>query len=182
MRNDLLLYAAHTSLDANSSGSVSWLARRLDLQNVEVLDPYPSHPEKGFGLVGDLPKPCQSYALLNDLAHIVSAPESMLIGKLPNEIRRIAYCTGSGQSCIAAAFAAHADLYITGDIKYHVALDSPLAILDVGHHSLEEAMMAMLCEEMRQERSDMTISFLPSASPYTLLDALLSSTPLQEHM
>ena len=37
--NDVPLYAAHTSLDVNSDGPVSWLARELHLDNLAVLEP-----------------------------------------------------------------------------------------------------------------------------------------------
>ena len=55
--NDVPLYAAHTSLDVNSDGPVSWLARELHLDNLAVLEPTgPGTGDlpHGFGLAGDL--------------------------------------------------------------------------------------------------------------------------------
>ena len=46
LTNDVPLYAAHTSLDVNSDGPVSWLARELHLDNLAVLEPTGLFDEK----------------------------------------------------------------------------------------------------------------------------------------
>ena len=87
-------------------------------------------------------------------------------GNVPEKIARVAYCTGSGASLMEEAEKSGADLYITGDVKYHAALDARVAILDVGHHSLEEEMM----REMAQRLGtifDIETFFVPSHSPFS---------------
>jgi len=55
-------------------------------------------------------------------------------------IERVAFCGGSGSEFIEDAINKRADLYITGDIKYHQAQDAlknNLAIIDAGHYYTE---------------------------------------------
>ena len=52
----------------------------------------------------------------------------------------MAVCAGSGTSLLSAAVAAGAQLYITGDVKYHDARkaeDAGIHVLDVGHFAPE---------------------------------------------
>ena len=55
-------------------------------------------------------------------------------------IKKIAVCPGSGMSMIDDVINANVDLYITGDVKYHEALDASVngvAIIDLGHFNSE---------------------------------------------
>jgi len=56
------------------------------------------------------------------------------------KIKRIAVCGGSGSFLIKAAKAAKADVYITGDIKYHEFFEAnkDFIIADIGHYESEQ--------------------------------------------
>lgn len=145
LTNDVPLYAAHTSLDVNSDGPVSWLARELHLDNLAVLEPTgPGTGDlpHGFGLAGDLAEPVDLQQLAGMLAAHIDLSTATVSGPCPESIRRVAYCTGSGSSLLEEARAAGADIFITGDVKYHTALDTQLCLFDVGHHSLEWCIQA----------------------------------------
>ena len=87
-------------------------------------------------------------------------------GPCPESIRRVAYCTGSGSSLLEEARAAGADIFITGDVKYHTALDTQLCLFDVGHHSLEEEMMRRAAIHLQHACPMLEVIFVPSASPF----------------
>lgn len=56
-------------------------------------------------------------------------------GDLDRKIETVAICTGSGKSMIGDVMAAGADVYVTGDIDLHTAIDTMadgLAIVDAG--------------------------------------------------
>jgi putative NIF3 family GTP cyclohydrolase 1 type 2 len=55
-------------------------------------------------------------------------------------IKKVALCGGAGASFISAAIAAGADLYITGDIKYHEFFEATgnMMIADIGHFESEQ--------------------------------------------
>ena len=164
------LYAAHTSLDVNAGGPAGWLAAELGLQGVSVLESVPGAPASGtlplgYGLVGDLPQEIEFPELLDILAPWVNLQLTQLSGPLPQAVRRIAYCTGSGSSLLAAARLAGADIFITGDVKYHTALDTDIALLDVGHHSLEEEMMRRMAALLQSRLPELEVILVASASP-----------------
>ncbi|MBO4312805.1 MAG: Nif3-like dinuclear metal center hexameric protein [Desulfovibrio sp.] len=169
---DIPLYSAHTSLDANSAGPAGWLARELRLKNLSVLEPsaYTAQespaPPFGFGFCGDLPSPITLRELGEALRKRIDLETSVLVGKEPDAITRIAYCTGSGASLAGEALAAGAQIYITGDVKYHAALSARTCVLDVGHHSLEEEMMRLFSLQLQKELSGLNVFFVPSISPF----------------
>ena len=167
--NDVPLYAAHTSLDVNSDGPVSWLARELHLDNLAVLEPTgPGTGDlpHGFGLAGDLAESVDLQQLAGMLAAHIDLGTATVSGPCPGRIRRVAYCTGSGSSLLEEARAAGADIFITGDVKYHTALDTQLCPFDVGHHSLEEEMMRRAAIHLQHACPALEVVFVPSASPF----------------
>ena len=52
-------------------------------------------------------------------------------------INRIAFCAGSGTEFWHDALEYGAEVLITGDLKFHTALDSEIAIIDIGHFESE---------------------------------------------
>ncbi len=172
LQNNVALYAAHTSLDVNVEGPAGWLAKALALQEIKVLeavcttDDEQCHPrEFGYGIVGNVASPLPYEELLQKLEQYFSLSTATLCGPRPQSISRIAYCTGSGSSFMSKAHTLGADIFITGDVKYHSALESPLGTLDVGHHSLEEIMMREFSALLQKLLPAVHVEFVPSASP-----------------
>jgi putative NIF3 family GTP cyclohydrolase 1 type 2 len=149
-------------------GPAGWPARELALQKIHVLDPCPcqSNPLQGFGCVGDLPEALSLDDLLARLARHINLDGASSSGPPADRpLRRIAYCPGSGASLVQAAAEAGADIFLTGDVKYHSALDAPLPLLDVGHHPLEEEMTRRFALALRERLSGAQVHFLPSTNP-----------------
>lgn len=119
----------------------------------------------GFGLVGDLPAPLSWDAFLAMLQRTVPLDTANLCGSHPKEVRRLGYCTGSGSSLAARAFGMGADIFITGDVKYHTALEVCGPILDVGHFCLEEEMMRQLATILQKRLPDIHVFFLSGTDP-----------------
>ena len=167
---DVPLYAAHTSLDVNAHGPAGWLARELDLSNLAVLEPVAPATDDtlplGFGLAGDLPQPMTVERIAGIIARSAPLAAATVSGPTPSSVARVAYCTGSGSSLLGAAQAAGAQLFITGDVKYHTALAAEICLLDVGHHSLEEEMMLRMSRLLQPRLHDVEVFFVPSASPF----------------
>lgn len=170
LRADVPLYAAHTTLDVNANGPAAWLADALELGGRKVLEVVrpalsPDLLPFGYGLAGNLPQPVD-FARLNDLlSQVLGFDGGTVCGPEPKLVRRVAYCTGSGSSLWREAQAAEATLFITGDVKYHTALETSIAILDVGHHSLEEEMMRRMSLLLKSQFAELDVIFVPSASP-----------------
>lgn len=170
---DVALYAAHTSLDTNPAGPVGWLADELHLSETHVLEPLSegdARSQFGYGLVGNLSSALAWADFLVLLKPFVDLDMASVCGEIPSRVRRVAYCTGSGASLYKFAQDALADVYITGDIKYHAALVATRAILDVGHHVLEEEMMRRMALCLQQNNFDLKVVFIPSSSPFRRVD------------
>ncbi len=172
LQHDVALYAAHTSLDVNGDGPAGWLARALSLKELKVLDSVCITDDEqcmphefGYGLMGTTLAPITYENLMTKLGEHISLDVVSVCGTIPQSIRHIAYCTGSGSSFMEKAAKLGADIFITGDVKYHAALEAPLCTLDVGHHSLEEIMMRELSVVLQKILPKIHVEFIPSASP-----------------
>ncbi len=198
-RHDVPLYASHTSLDANPLGPSAWLPDELGLVDRVILEktgvftaPDGSETEGGFGLAGTLPHAMTLAELCAKMRAFLPLKRmcgvARLIGDPARIIRRVAVCTGSGSSLLEEAARAGADLYITGDMKYHDALAllsrhdgqssnfCPMAILDAGHFSLEEEMMRRFALQLETQLDGVTVMFLPGRDPFQPL-TFLSEVP-----
>jgi dinuclear metal center YbgI/SA1388 family protein len=169
--HDVPLYSAHTSLDANLHGPAAWLADAFGVNSRRALASVAEHaegkPHYGFGIAGDLPRPL-SYAEFTDkLATALGKSTWRASGPMPESISRMAYCPGSGESMIRDAQHLGADIYVTGDVKYHAALEAPIRVLDVGHFILEETMMRVFADILRQNTAPVTVTFFEAADPFT---------------
>lgn len=134
----------------------------------------PSSPDAdskslGFGTIGTLPKPVSFGIFAEQLASVVNRDYWVKSGPVPETVKTVAYCTGSGSDFAPKAFAMGADVFITGDVKYHAALDTTGCILDVGHFSLEEEMMRQFALQLANELKDLEIFFLPAQDPMRLI-------------
>ena len=71
-----------------------------------------------------------------------------------HEIHRVALCGGSGAEFIGRAAAKGADVYVTGDVKYHDgerAVGLGIHVLDAGHFATEQPIVAALAERLAKE-------------------------------
>lgn len=139
--------------------------------------PYISTPTEricrqyGIGCIGLRQTPLSRNELFSLLNKECAINHVRLHGELPNEIRRIAYCTGAGSSLIERlrTYPHHIDVYITGEIKHHDAVYSTIPLLDVGHFTLEEAMMKYFAKKLQNMCEDVTITMYSSIDPFTYI-------------
>ncbi len=173
------LYAAHTSLDVQPAGPAGWLARDLDLRHLVTLDPVPASvtvpadssstlPGPGFGLAGDLPTPLPWAAFVQLLTRSIAGNVWRQVGTPPSTVSRVAYCTGSGGSLLDKAAASGAQVYVTGDVRYHQALEAGVCLVDVGHFALEEEMTRRFASELAHDDhlAAVEVRFLAGTDPF----------------
>ncbi|MGL4722538.1 MAG: Nif3-like dinuclear metal center hexameric protein [Desulfovibrionaceae bacterium] len=90
-------------------------------------------------------------------------------GALPNVFFTVGYCTGAGSSLIPLLDSHSLDIFITGEIKHHHAIETTVPLIDVGHHSMEEHMMKEMALLLMDNYSNNTIVFIDSADPFRLI-------------
>ena len=59
-------------------------------------------------------------------------------------LKRAAFCAGSGSEFIGEAREFGADCLVTGDLKFHTALDSDIVVFDIGHFESEILILPVL--------------------------------------
>jgi len=125
--------------------------------------------EYGFGCIGTLPQPLRWPELSVRLTALVGSPLRQ-VGAVPESVTTVAYCPGSGADLGPAAFARGAEVYLTGDLKYHQAqaVQDLGLTLDVGHFCLEETMMRIWSENLARDLSPagVRVVFLPGRDPF----------------
>ncbi|MGH2710477.1 MAG: Nif3-like dinuclear metal center hexameric protein [Actinomycetota bacterium] len=115
-------------------------------------DVYPLAPGGGLGL-GRLavPRGYDTAAALAELCTERLGAQARLAGDPVRHVQSVALCGGSGASLIPAAVRAKADVYVTGDVKHHQALDAVaagLTVIDAGHHGTELPFVAHLAARL----------------------------------
>ncbi|CCO22664.1 Nif3-like dinuclear metal center hexameric protein [Maridesulfovibrio hydrothermalis] len=164
------LFAAHTSLDVQFAGTVSWLGRELGLEDLRVLEPVAENESGdtlGYGCIGEFRAPVPYSEFVEQVSQLTGCGVVALCGPEPEKVACVAMCPGSGSSLMDKAFASGADVFITGDVKYHPAQETVGAVLDVGHFSLEEEMMRRFSIVLKAELgNDTEVKFFSGRNPF----------------
>ena len=155
-RHKINIISVHTNLDKAKNGLNDYFAAKIGLLKTEVflkdktlfaLD----NETTGIGRVGSLEKPVVLKQLAKDLKQKLALHNIRVTGDMDLPITTVAVCTGSGGSLVDAFLKSNAEVYITGDIKYHEARlveQESKAIIDVGHFGSEHMAIDLLYEKL----------------------------------
>ena len=96
--------------------------------------------QAGAGVVGELPEAEDEKAFLLRIKEIFKAKTIRHTALLGKPIKRVALCGGAGSSLLSDAIAAKADIYISGDFKYHdfFNAENKILVADIGHFESEQ--------------------------------------------
>lgn len=131
----------------------------------------------GFGEVGALPEPMAFEEFADVLDRLLPAHARgywSVSGPEPERVATVAYCGGSGASLVGSAARAGADVFVTGDMKYHAAVEAVaetavetnLCVVDVGHFALEEEMMQRFALELGGRLRGVEVRFFAGEDPF----------------
>lgn len=111
------------------------------------------HPGVGSGLIGDLAKPMDEVEFLTHLKRSFDLKVIRHTPLLNRLVRRVALCGGAGSFLVSRALIAGADIYITGDMKYHEFFDANgrMVIADIGHFESEQFTTELLAEILEEK-------------------------------
>ena len=142
VRERLALIAMHTNFDGAANGVNDALAERLGLVNVTEL-------ESGMRMGEIEETKLASFAedVQNKLGGVVRR-----YGEADKPVRRIAVMGGSGGSYGYTALENGADVFVTGEISYHTALDMydrGMCVLEAGHAATELPAVALLADKLK---------------------------------
>lgn len=146
IRNNISAYCMHTSYDMAEDGLNDYFFDLLGIKDRQVLDvessldSYNDGKEYGLGRLADLEKPIEIGDLISSLKDKLNIDHARYVGPKDLLINKIAVVTGNGSEFFQLAKSKGCDILITGDLKYHQAMDAldmGMALLDFGHYGTE---------------------------------------------
>ena len=118
------IYCAHTNLDKAKGGTTDTLIRNLHFEGRALND---------FVRIVNLDREMSIEFLKLKLLPI--SPRLRIVNnKKIKTIKSIGFCAGSGSEFISST---PCDAFVTGDLKYHTAVESNKVIYDIGHFESE---------------------------------------------
>ncbi len=160
VRHRLAIFSAHTNLDSVKGGLNDFFADKIGLKNLSVFvsdDMDPMHPvdyPHGIGRVGELQTPSSLAAFSEKIKSEFGLSALKVSGPLDMTVKKIAVCTGSGSGLMKQFFATDADVYITGDLKFHDAKDAEInhrGLIDIGHFVSESIMIDLITDRLNAQ-------------------------------
>lgn len=150
VKNEIQIYSAHTNLDKVKGGVNDVLCEKLAI-----------NPDETFGEYVRIAKFSEMISLDDFIIRLklnLNVPKIKIIN--PNNIQNIksvAVCSGSGGDFVGEL--SGVDLFITGDIKYHTALDvQNMVLIDAGHFETERIILPALKDILTNEAPDSIIA------------------------
>ena len=145
IKNEISLISAHTNLD-KSGISVS-TAEKLGLTDIS---------SDGF-LVSGNTETISAGELAGKCKEILGCPNVRYTEK--EDIKKVAFVSGSGGSFLSEALKKGADALITGDIKHDVFIEAEnkgVAVIDAGHYATEKIFIKEFAKKVG-EKADIEI-------------------------
>lgn len=115
----------------------------------------------GAGLIGELQESMNTETFLDHIKKSMKAPVVRHTALVKNQIKTVAICGGSGSFLLNDAIRQRADIFITGDFKYHQFFDADgkIIIADIGHFESEQFTINLLTEYIRQKFTTFAVRF-----------------------
>jgi len=164
--HQLAIFAAHTNLDSVSDGLNDCLVKKIGLRNTDVLKKESTTEKSGAGLgrIGELKKKVAFRQFVIDVKKKFGLSQVKVSGKPELTVKKVAVCTGSGSSLMPEFILSGAQVFISGDLRYHDATAADalgLGLLDMGHFHSEYLCVELVAEKLtkllRQKRMTVDI-------------------------
>jgi dinuclear metal center YbgI/SA1388 family protein len=111
------------------------------------------NPNLGAGMLGELNEAMETTEFLLQLKKSFHCQVIRHTDICKKHIKTVAICGGSGSFLLADAIKSKADIFITGDFKYHEFFDAEnhLIIADIGHFESEQFTPQLLAEKLKEK-------------------------------
>jgi len=162
VKNNISIYAIHTSLDNHPEGITYFLAKKIGLKNLSTLIPKTNDLEgikTGMGIIGKLDQPKEEnsfFALLKDKLNLKYIRHSKKINKT---ISKVSVVVGSGSFAIKNSLQSEVDAFVTSDLKYHnfFEADNKAVLVDIGHYESENHIKLIIKEFLNKKLPNFTL-------------------------
>lgn len=144
IQNNIQVYSAHTNLDIAQGGVSEYLAEKCGFTDLDTAFEFIKYKqfdeEKNFS------------KLVSTLKTIFSLPSVRVVNSQRKTYKSIAFCSGSGAEYIQDLEKIGIDVFITGDLKHHQALNATnMTIVDLGHFHSERFVVEIFENILKNE-------------------------------
>ncbi len=111
----------------------------------------------GLGRVGRLPEPMPLVAFAEKVKADLNLEMVRIIGDPQKLVSKVALCGGSAMDLLKFAVRSGADVYLTGDVRHHGALDAldqGMAVVDAGHYGTECVIVPVLADYIAKKAKE----------------------------
>ncbi|MCO5233170.1 MAG: Nif3-like dinuclear metal center hexameric protein [Chitinophagales bacterium] len=117
------------------------------------------HHQIGSGMIGQLDIPVDTIAFLNQIKNLFDTPIIRHTQIVREKVQKIAICGGAGSFLLNEAIRQKADVFITGDYKYHQFFDADnqIVIADIGHFESEQYTIELFYEILIKKFSNFAL-------------------------
>lgn len=162
IKNNIAVYCMHTNLDSCIGGTNDKLFNLLELESREVL--IKKDENTGLGRVGIIKNNVTLEQYIKfvknklGLKNLICAVDDEGLNK---KVRKVGICTGGvDESFIIAGKEKGCDVFVTGDLKYHIgqlAKELGIAIIDGTHYHTENIIKEEIKKYLERKTSDIKI-------------------------
>lgn len=158
IKNDISVYCIHTNLDSTKEGLNDYVLEKLGCKNSKILDLFEDESDNGIGRVYSLDNEISLLDYMSEIKSKLEIENIRFITKdINTKIKKIALINGSAMSYWRIAKSKNVDLFITGDVAYHDALDALEAginIVDFGHYESEHFFYELLTKLLKDSENE----------------------------
>jgi len=156
-KEKISIVSAHTNLDKARDGLNDYFAKIIGLKEISPLKENfiqsgdSNEDYDSIGRRGKLKKASSLKSFALQVKEKLNLRFIRTIGENESKIKTAAVVTGSGGSLIENFFQSKADVFITGDVKYHEARiveEKKLCMIDVGHFGSEHIAIQLLADKL----------------------------------
>jgi dinuclear metal center YbgI/SA1388 family protein len=179
IKKNICVYCAHTNLDYAEEGVNRYLAQAIGLTKIKnyitksmdkpndiICDIYPNELKRdvyGIGKMGVLLPPQDLTEFIDNIKNALRTRSIKLIGNIDKKINKVAVFSGSFDDRILNTITSIADIdiLITGDIKYHTAieiLEMGMCVIDAGHFGTENIIVPQIINWLKKRFPGIVIS------------------------
>lgn len=113
----------------------------------------------GAGMIGELERSENSEDFLKRIKNLFNCRVIRHTQVIKDEIKKVAVCGGSGSFLLEDAIKQQADIYISGDFKYHQFFDADkrIMIADIGHYESEQFTIDLLADYLHENFTNFAV-------------------------
>jgi GTP cyclohydrolase I len=165
------IFSSHTNYDAAPGGLADLFAQTLLLEGISPFPGTGRGCSVSGGRLGRMTSPCVTKDFLMHLRRCLGVETMRLIGSEPEKIEWVAAQNGSfDDELLTCLRNAAPDVLVTGDVKYHDALDladAGIFTIDVGHFHSEHAFVSSLADRISKAFPDLDVRTADESDVYT---------------